>query len=229
MALIEIENLCKSYVMGEIELEVLKHVNLNIEVNEFVSIVGPSGSGKSTLMNILGCLDTPTKGRYRLDGIDVGSMNGRKLAEIRNRKIGFVFQRFNLLPRLTALENVELPMVYRGVQSREQRERAVGALEMVGLGDRLHHRPAELSGGQQQRVAIARAIVGSPPIILADEPTGNLDSTSGKEVMELLQRLNRDGATLVMITHDPEIAKKAERQIFIRDGIMTEAGKEMTT
>ncbi|MBA1334203.1 MAG: ABC-type antimicrobial peptide transport system, ATPase component [Firmicutes bacterium] len=229
MALIEIENLCKSYVMGEIELEVLKHINLNIEANEFVSIVGPSGSGKSTLMNILGCLDTPTQGKYRLDGIDVGSMHGRKLAELRNRKIGFVFQSFNLLPRLTALENVELPMVYRGAQSREQREKAVSALEMVGLGDRLHHRPAELSGGQQQRVAIARAIVGEPAIILADEPTGNLDSASGKEVMELLQRLNRDGATLIVITHDLEIAQKAERQIFIRDGVMTEARKEMTT
>ncbi|MDI6704840.1 MAG: ABC transporter ATP-binding protein [Bacillota bacterium] len=227
--MIEIENLCKSYVMGEIELEVLKHINLNIEANEFVSIVGPSGSGKSTLMNILGCLDTPTQGKYRLDGIDVGSMHGRKLAELRNRKIGFVFQSFNLLPRLTALENVELPMVYRGAQSREQREKAVSALEMVGLGDRLHHRPAELSGGQQQRVAIARAIVGEPAIILADEPTGNLDSASGKEVMELLQRLNRDGATLIVITHDLEIAQKAERQIFIRDGVMTEARKEMTT
>jgi putative ABC transport system ATP-binding protein len=225
MALIKIDNLSKSYVMGEIELKVLKGISLTIEENEFVSIVGPSGSGKSTLMNILGCLDTPTGGKYCLDGVDVGSMGSRKLAEIRNRKIGFVFQSFNLLPRLTALENVELPLVYRGVQPKEQREKAARALEMVGLGDRLHHRPAELSGGQQQRVAIARAIVGEPPIILADEPTGNLDSSSGKEVMDLLRGLHRSGATLIVITHDMDIAREAERVLFIRDGVMTEEGR----
>ncbi len=222
MALIKIENLCKSYIMGQMELMVLREVNLEIHENEFVSIVGPSGSGKSTLMNILGCLDTPTRGRYLLDGIDVGSMEGNRLADIRNKKIGFVFQSFNLLPKLTALENVELPLVYRGMPSREQRHRASQALEMVGLKDRFHHRPSELSGGQQQRVAIARAIVGDPSIILADEPTGNLDSGSGEEILGLLQDLHRRGATLVIITHDMDVAKQASRIYQIKDGEMAE-------
>jgi putative ABC transport system ATP-binding protein len=225
MPLIGIEGLSKSYMMGKIELRVLNNINLTIQEGEFVSIVGPSGSGKSTLMNILGCLDTPTKGRYYLDGTDVASLSGGRLAEIRNKKIGFVFQSFNLLPRLTAMENVELPLIYRGMQSKEQRERAVGALEMVGLGDRTNHRPSELSGGQQQRVAIARAVVGNPPIILADEPTGNLDSVSGREIMGLLQNLHRSGATIIVITHDSDIAQRAGRIFSIKDGVITETGR----
>jgi len=222
MSLIRTENICKSYVMGQYELKVLKNVTFEIESGEFVSIVGPSGSGKSTLMNIIGCLDVPSSGRYLLDGIDVSGMNVSEQADIRNSKIGFVFQSFNLLPKLTALENVMLPLIYRRVSEKEQRERALLALEKVGLGDRSLHRPNELSGGQQQRVAIARAIAGDPPIILADEPTGNLDSKSGIEIMEILTDLNGKGASLVMITHDDKLARESGRMVMIKDGIIGE-------
>lgn len=222
MSLIKTENICKSYIMGQYELKVLKNVTFEIKSGEFVSIVGPSGSGKSTLMNIIGCLDVPSSGRYLLDGIDVSGMNASEQADIRNNKIGFVFQSFNLLPKLTALENVMLPLIYRRVSEKEQRERALLALEKVGLGDRSLHRPNELSGGQQQRVAIARAIAGDPPIILADEPTGNLDSKSGIEIMEILTDLNGKGATLVMITHDDKLARESGRMVMIKDGIIGE-------
>lgn len=223
MTLIKTDKICKSYIMGSNELKVLKDVSIEIKRQEFVSIVGPSGSGKSTLMNIIGCLDVPTSGIYLLDGIDVSEMNASKQAETRNQKIGFVFQSFNLLSKLSALDNVMLPLIYRRVPEKEQRERAQLALEKVGLADRQHHRPNELSGGQQQRVAIARAIAGDPPIILADEPTGNLDSKSGIEIMNLLRDFNERGATLVMITHDGHLAKKAGRVINISDGVI---GKE---
>ena len=223
MTLIKTDGICKNYTMGNYELKVLRDVSIEIKRQEFVSIVGPSGSGKSTLMNIIGCLDVPTSGVYLLDGIDVSEMNASRQAEIRNQKIGFVFQSFNLLSKLTALENVMLPLIYRRVPEKEQRERARLALEKVGLSNRQRHKPNELSGGQQQRVAIARAIAGDPPIILADEPTGNLDSKSGIEIMNLLKDFNERGATLVMITHDIHLAKKAGRVINISDGII---GKE---
>jgi putative ABC transport system ATP-binding protein len=225
MTLIRIENLDKTYFRGKIEVQALKNINLEIKENEFVAVVGPSGSGKSTLMNIMGCLDTPTRGRYLLDGIDVGTMDEDELAEIRNKKIGFVFQSFNLLPQLTALENVELPLIYRRMPSRERIERAVQALEMVGLKDRLDHRPSELSGGQQQRVSIARAIVGAPSIILADEPTGNLDSNSGVEILKIFKDLHKNGTTLIIITHDMGIAEKAPRRFVIKDGRIIKEGK----
>ncbi|NPV44594.1 MAG: ABC transporter ATP-binding protein [Firmicutes bacterium] len=225
MTLIRIENLDKTYFRGKIEVQALKNINLEIKENEFVAVVGPSGSGKSTLMNIMGCLDTPTRGRYLLDGIDVGTMDEDELAEIRNKKIGFVFQSFNLLPQLTALENVELPLIYRRMPSRERIERAVQALEMVGLKDRLDHRPSELSGGQQQRVSIARAIAGAPSIILADEPTGNLDSNSGVEILKIFKDLHKNGTTLIIITHDMGIAEKAPRRFVIKDGRIIKEGK----
>ena len=218
-ALIEIIDLTKTYVMGETEVRALRGASLKINKGELVSIMGPSGSGKSTLMNIIGCLDQPTSGAYRLEGIDVGSLNDNALAEIRNRKIGFVFQQFNLLPRTTALQNVELPLIYAGNGGGRRHERAKTALEAVGLGDRLTHHPNELSGGQQQRVAIARALVNNPSIILADEPTGNLDSKSGAEIVGLFQQLNRDkGITVVFVTHDPMIARHTHRIIRIHDG-----------
>ena len=219
---IDLKNIYKIYKMGENEVYALNDVSLHIDDKEFVSIIGPSGSGKSTLMNMLGCLDVPTKGTYTLDGYDVGSKTDDELAAIRNEKIGFVFQGFNLLPKLTALENVELPLIYQGVPAKERKERATKALESVGLGERVDHKPTELSGGQQQRVAIARALVTNPPIILGDEPTGNLDSKSGKEVMEIFKDLHKKGNTIILITHDANVAAQAERIVRIQDGKLFE-------
>lgn len=217
---IQATNLTKVYKMGEVEVHALRGLSTTIARGEAVAIMGPSGSGKSTLMNIIGCLDHPTSGEYILDGENVSQLRDDQLANIRNRKVGFVFQSFNLLSRTTALANVELPMRYAGM-GRGRRDMAKAALESVGLGDRIHHRPNELSGGQQQRVAIARALVNNPAIILADEPTGNLDSTSGKEIMQLLLTLNVDrGTTLIIVTHDPEVAAQTQRVIHIRDGIV---------
>ncbi len=216
-AVIEIKNVKKTYQMGDQELNALNGVSLQVQQGEMVAITGPSGSGKSTLMNIIGCLDTPSSGEYILDNVDVSKMSDDEQALIRNKKIGFVFQQFNLLSRTPALDQVELPMVYAGAPDR--RERALQALQSVGLGERVHHRPNELSGGQQQRVAIARALVNNPSIILADEPTGNLDSKSGAEIMNIFKSLNRDkGLTIVLVTHDPGIAAQAQRVIRVRDG-----------
>jgi putative ABC transport system ATP-binding protein len=217
MAVIDIQDLKKIYRLGDVEVQALRGVSFQIDRGEMVSIMGPSGSGKSTLMNIIGCLDMPSEGKYLLDDVEVNKLNDDQLAEIRNKKIGFVFQSFNLLPRTAAIDNVELPMVYGHVPDR--RKRALAALEQVGLGERVHHRPNELSGGQQQRVAIARALVNNPAIILADEPTGNLDSQSGAEIMGIFERLNKEqGMTVVLVTHDPEIGAHAQRIIHIRDG-----------
>ncbi len=216
--LVQIEDMCKIYNPGENEVRALDHVSVSIEEGEFVAIIGQSGSGKSTLMNMLGCLDVPTSGRYILNGQDVSRLNDDELSDIRNQEIGFIFQGFNLIPNLTALENVELPLIYRGVGRSERNELSHRALEKVGLGHRIHHKPSEMSGGQQQRVAIARAIAQAPPVILADEPTGNLDSRSTQEIMEILRELHGEGRTVILITHDDEIAARAKRVIKIKDG-----------
>lgn len=217
---IDIENITKHYVMGEETVHALRGVSLRIQRNEYLAIMGPSGSGKSTLMNMLGCLDTPSSGRYEFNGKDVSSMDGDELAEIRNREIGFVFQTFNLLPRSTSLRNVELPLIYAGIDPATREERAAQALSDVGLGDRMHHKPNELSGGQRQRVAIARALVNNPSIILADEPTGNLDSKTGEEIMALLENLYQGGNTVILVTHEPDIAAHARRSVHLRDGVI---------
>lgn len=220
--MIDLKNIYKIYKLGNNDVYALDNVSLHIDAHEFVSIIGPSGSGKSTLMNILGCLDVPTKGEYLLEGKDISQKIDGELAEIRNNTIGFVFQGFNLLPKLDAMENVELPLIYQNISAKERHERAQKALESVGLGQRIHHKPTELSGGQQQRVAIARALVTNPPIILADEPTGNLDSKSGKEVMEIFKELHAKGNTIILITHDSGVAAQAKRVIKIQDGKLYE-------
>ncbi|HYU80145.1 MAG TPA: ABC transporter ATP-binding protein [Vicinamibacterales bacterium] len=218
MPLIETFDLWKTYQMGDEEIHALRGVSLQIDRGEYVAIMGPSGSGKSTLMNLIGCLDTPSKGRYLLNGKEVSTMNDNELARIRNEEIGFVFQTFNLLPRATALHNVELPLVYAGVPKKDRIDRAKAALEKVELTSRMHHRPNELSGGQRQRVAIARALVNNPSILLADEPTGNLDSKTGIEIMALFERLYSSGNTIVLVTHEADIAAQAHRVISLRDG-----------
>jgi putative ABC transport system ATP-binding protein len=216
--MIRTENLTKTYQMGTTEVHALQGVSMEISRNEYVAIMGPSGSGKSTLMNLIGCLDTPTSGRYWLNGKLVSELNDDELARIRNKEIGFVFQTFNLLPRATALHNVELPLVYSGVSSKERMERARKSLDLVELSDRMNHKPSELSGGQRQRVAVARALVNNPSIILADEPTGNLDSKTGVEIMKLFGKLYSDGNTIILVTHDRDVAAYARRVISIRDG-----------
>jgi putative ABC transport system ATP-binding protein len=222
MPLIEARELVKTYTMGDQTVHALRGVSLSIAEGEFVAIMGASGSGKSTLMNILGCLDLPTSGEYRLANENVEGMQSDQLASIRNRRIGFVFQQFNLLPRTSALENVELPMVYAGIKSEARKEKAKAALARVGLAERMHHTPAELSGGQQQRVAIARALVNNPQLILADEPTGALDSQTSEDIMKLLTELNQQGMTVVLVTHEHDVAAWARRQIVFRDGLMVE-------
>jgi putative ABC transport system ATP-binding protein len=218
MALVELRNVSKIYHLGDEEIRALDDVTLDIEAGEFISIIGPSGSGKSTLMHILGCLDSPTQGTIKLDGIMIQNASARELASVRNRKIGFVFQFFNLLPKLSVLQNVELPMIYSGVPGKERRDRSMAALEAVGLANRAKHRPSQLSGGQQQRAAIARALVNNPRIIFADEPTGNLDSHTGDAILQLFRKLSQEGRTIVLVTHDPEIASLTPRRIEIRDG-----------
>jgi len=220
VSLICFQNIARRYQMGAETIHALRDVSLTIERGEYVAIMGPSGSGKSTLMNIVGCLDTPTAGSYELNGTDVSHMDDNELADVRNREIGFVFQTFNLLPRATALRNVELPLVYSGLPSEERHQKALDALAQVGLTDRMHHKPNEMSGGQRQRVAIARALVTNPSIILADEPTGNLDSKTGKEILELFDKLWRAGNTLIVVTHEEDVARHARRILRIRDGLI---------
>ncbi|MCM0649482.1 ABC transporter ATP-binding protein [Clostridium swellfunianum] len=216
--MIEVKDVVKRYITGDIDFTALKSVSLKVEKGEFTSIMGPSGSGKSTMMNILGCLDRMDSGTYILNNQNVSSLNDKQLALIRNKEIGFVFQAFNLLPRMTVLENVELPMAYAGISKKERREKALIALEKVGLSDRVKHRPNEISGGQKQRVAIARAIVNTPAVIMADEPTGNLDTKSSVEIMKIFQDLNNEGATVIMVTHEPDIAQHTKRVVRFRDG-----------
>jgi putative ABC transport system ATP-binding protein len=218
--LIEVNNLKKTYQLGDIEVPAVRGIDMAIEKNEYLAIMGPSGSGKSTLMNIIGCLDVPSEGSYILDSKDVSKMTDDELAEIRNRKIGFVFQTFNLLPRADALHNVELPLIYSGLPRAKRREMAESALNKVGLGDRMHHKPNELSGGQRQRVAIARALVNNPAIILADEPTGNLDSNTGEEIMEIFEQLHSGGNTIILITHEAYIANHSNRVVRLLDGLI---------
>lgn len=224
--MIQLDSVTKVYSMGSVEVNALRGIDLKIEPGEFIAIMGPSGSGKSTLMNILGCLDQPSGGKYLLDGLSVAQMNDDQLAEVRNRKIGFVFQNYNLLARTSAIDNVEIPMVYAGVSLADRHRKAVDALKSVGLAERLHHKPNQLSGGEQQRVAIARSLVNEPSIILADEPTGNLDSRTGREIISIFQRLNRDrGMTIIFVTHDPEVAACTRRIVRLRDGLVV--GEEL--
>jgi putative ABC transport system ATP-binding protein len=216
--MIELSNITKTYRMGKVDFTVLSGVSLNVQRGELIAIMGPSGSGKSTIMNIIGCLDRPTSGSYRFEEREISALSDDELASIRNVKIGFVFQTFNLLARFSALKNVEVPLIYSGVPARQRKERAVPLLEKVGLGDRLHHKPTELSGGQQQRVAIARALVNNPQLLLADEPTGNLDSRSGEEILNTLTGLNRAGVTIIIVTHDQSVAARCRRIISVKDG-----------
>lgn len=219
--IIKMKNISKAYRMGNKDYLAIRNINLEINKGEFVAIIGPSGAGKTTLMNIIGCLDTPSEGEYILDGIEITKCRDDKLAEIRNKKIGFIFQTYNLLPRLNVYENIELPLIYMGLDSKESKKRVMEAIEKVGLETHINHKPSELSGGQMQRVAIARALVSDPSILLADEPTGALDSKTGSEILKLLQKLNNTGHTIVLITHDKDIAKEARRIISIKDGIIT--------
>jgi len=218
--MIDLKNITKTYDMGSVQVQVLRGISLHVDEGEFLSIIGPSGSGKSTLMNMIGCLDIPTTGEYFLDGKEISTYTEKQLSKIRNQKIGFIFQKFNLLPKLSALENVELPLIYRNMNNKERKKRSIEALEKVGLTDRMNHKPTELSGGQQQRVAIARALAGDPPVLLADEPTGNLDSKSGSDVMNIIRQLSNEGKTIVLITHDNEIAMAAQKTITIKDGLL---------
>src|SRR5512135_3567035 len=218
--MIELINITKSYHMGDIDLNVLNGISLSVQQGELIAIMGPSGSGKSTLMNIIGCLDRPTSGVYRFETREISTLSDDELASVRNVKIGFVFQTFNLLPRFSALKNVEVPLIYSGVPARTRRERAIPLLERVGLAERMDHKPTELSGGQQQRVAIARALVNNPPILLADEPTGNLDSRSGEEILNILTGLNQQGVTIIIVTHDHNVAAQCRRVISLKDGLI---------
>lgn len=223
--MIEIRNVTKTYDTGKIQFQALRDISLTIAKGEYTAIIGPSGSGKSTLMNIIGCLDTPTTGEFFFEGTEISKYSEDQLAEIRNKKIGFVFQSFNLLTKISAIENVELPLIYRGVSAKERREMALRVMELVGLSERIHHKPTELSGGQQQRVAIARALAGDPPMILADEPTGALDSKSGGDVLAFLNELHKNGRTIILITHDMNVARQAKRIITIKDGLIEEREK----